>query len=91
MPETTNTPENEEALPYHKYLELFWVITATYSLLAFVAILGNSLVIYASYRHKNLSPLRYFDGVVRSLACADLFYGLLGMPITVITYYMREL
>ena len=94
MPDTQflqyNNTENGEVSHYHKYFEVFWIFITIYLLLAFVAILGNGLVIYASYRHRNTGPVRYFHGIVRSLAFADLFYGLLGMPVTTIKYYMGE-
>ena len=91
MAETTNSHESEEiSSRYHKYFEIFWTFIAIYLLLALISVLGNGLVIYAACRHRNLGPLRYFDGVVKSLAFADLLYGLVGMPITVIKYYMGE-
>ena len=90
MGETTNNTANDDVSLYHKYFAIFWGFVAIWSVLAFVAIIGNGLVIYASYRHRNLGPLRYFDGVVKSLAFADLLYGLLGMPVTVIRSYISE-
>ena len=90
MSETTNNTANDDVTLYHKYFALFWGFAAIWSVLALVAIIGNGLVMYASYRHRNQGPLRYFDGVVKSLAFADLLYGLVGMPITVIKYYMGE-
>ena len=90
MAETNNSTEHEEVSRYHKYFEIFWTFIAIYLLLAFIAVLGNGLVIYAACRHRNLGPLRYFDGVVKSLAFADLLYGLFGMPVTVIRSYMSK-
>ena len=90
MGEKTNNTDTEDLSQYHKYFAIFWGFVAIWSVLAFVGIIGNGLVIYASYRHRNRGPLRYFDGVVKSLAFADLLYGLLGMPITAIRSYMSK-
>ena len=51
-----------------------------YVCIAIVTITGNALVLYASYDNKNSGPLRYLDNAVKSLAMADMLFGLLGVP-----------
>ena len=65
---------------------MIWVVYS-YTLLAIlfavIAILGNSLVLYAAYGTKNLlqvNALRDLDIVIKSLAITDLMVGLVGIP-----------
>ena len=90
MLNTTNGTEEEGLDGYHKYAELFWSFVALSVLIALIAILGNGLVIYATYGTRNLGPLRYLDGVVKSLAFTDLLFGLLGTPLIILNYYLGK-
>ena len=58
---------------------------------SFIAILGNSLVIYASRRKEHRGRLRYLDGAIRSLALTDLLYGLIGTPVNCVNQYLGRL
>ena len=90
MINTTNITEEEGLDSYHKNIELFWSFVALSVLIALIAILGNGLVIYATHGTRNLGPLRYLDGVVKSLAFTDLFFGLFGTPLIIINYYLGK-
>ena len=62
-----------------------------YLCIAFVCIVGNALVIYASYGNNNRGPLRYLDDLVKSLAVTDLLFGLFGVPCVIYLSYLSEL
>ena len=65
---------------YERNKVLFWVGISLYLVLAFVATIGNGLVLYTSFRNFNWGPLRHLDNVIESLAMADMLYGLIGIP-----------
>ena len=83
--------KQEELSAYYKHFHLFWSLVAFSLLIASITIIGNGLVIYATYSTKNHGRLRYLDGVVRSLAFTDLLFGLLGTPLVIINYYKGKL
>ena len=75
---------------YEQHKSLFWVIGVFYLCLAMIAAMGNGLVIYASYGTRNRGPLRHLDDVIKSLAVADMLFGLIGTPFLIYKYYMGE-
>jgi hypothetical protein len=72
---------------YEKHEPLFYGLTIVYLCIALVAIIGNGLVLYVSYVKRNTGPLKILDGVIKSLAVADMLYGLIGMPCRVISNF----
>ena len=68
----------------------FGAILAFSLVISILAIIGNSLVIYASVTNKNSGPFRFIDGIIRSLAVADLLLGLIGNPFIVVSYYLGK-
>ena len=68
----------------------FGAILAFSIVISILAIIGNSLVIYASVSNKNSGPFRFIDGIIRSLAVADLLLGLIGNPFIVVSYYLGK-
>ena len=68
----------------------FGAILAFSLVISILAIIGNSLVIYASVSNKNSGPFRFIDGIIRSLAVADLLLGLIGNPFIVVSYYLGK-
>ena len=85
---TTTSVTHETA--YDKNTALFWVLVVFYLCIALVATIGNALVIYAAYGNNNKGPLRYIDDVVKSLAIADMLYGLIGTPFLIYGYFLGE-
>ena len=81
---TTSCPEGELDT-------LWWVAIVSYWCVAVFTVVGNSLVIYAAYGNKNTGPLRYLDEAVKSLAVADLLFGLLGTPLMTINAYLGKI
>ena len=74
---------------YETYKAMFWVCSTLYLCIAIIAITGNGMVLYASHASPNLGRLRSFDNVIKSLAVADMLFGLVGMPSRIIcTYYV---
>ena len=65
---------------YDKIVVLFWVGAALYLFLGIVAIIGNGLVLYTALGEFNMGPLGHLDNVIKSLAVADMLYGLIGVP-----------
>ena len=58
-------------------------------LFALTVIIGNGLVLYTTTKSKcvNHGLLRHMHDVIKSLAIADMLYGLLGVPLNLINYY----
>ena len=65
---------------YEKIVVLFWVGAVLYLLFGIVAIIGNGLVLYTALGEFNMGPLGHLDNVIKSLAVADMLYGLIGVP-----------
>ena len=72
---------------YEKNIVMFWVGVAIYLILAMVAATGNGLVLYVTFGNFNVGPLRHLDDVIKSLATADMLYGLCGIPLKIATDY----
>ena len=87
----SNETNNKYETEYEKHFTLFWSMVVFYLFLAVIAIDGNALVIYASHGKRNHSRLRHLDGTIKSLAVADLLYGMLGAPFLILAYYMGQL
>ena len=76
---------------YERHKEWFWIGIAVYMCIAVVAVIGNGLVLYAAYGNRNMGPLWYLDNAVKSLAVADMLFGLIGVPCKIISdYYTGE-
>ena len=74
---------------YGKNIVPFWSMSVIFLCIGGVAIIGNGLVLYAYYGSRNLGILRELDGVIKSLAVADLLFGLIGIPSRIgINYYL---
>jgi hypothetical protein len=72
-------------------LNLFLMGSIIYLGLAFVAVIGNGLVLYIAANNINLGHLQDMDDVIKSLAVADMLYGLLGVPSNLINnYYLSK-
>ena len=72
---------------YEKIIVLFWMGVVLYLGLGLLALIGNGLVLYTSFGDLNMGPLRHLDNVIKSLAVADMLYGLLGVPCKVVADY----
>ena len=88
--EETTAITAEELTAYEKNIGMFWAFATFSVLIAIVAVVGNGLVIYIAHGVKHVGPLRYLDGVVKSLALTDLAFGLIATPLIIINYYMGE-
>ena len=88
-----NTLSNSSVLEkdsvYEQNKSLYTGLSAVYLCIALVAAVGNGLVLYISCENRNNGPLRNFDSAIRSLAVADMLYGLIGMPCRVINNYFE--
>ena len=73
---------------YEKNKSLFWCFAVACICVAIVTIIGNGFVIIAAKRNRNTSRLRYFDGLVKSLALTDFLFGAVGVPLIVVNYYL---
>ena len=65
---------------YDKIFALFWIGAALYLFLGIVATIGNGLVLYTALGEFNMGPLGHLNNVIKSLAVADMLYGLIGVP-----------
>ena len=57
-----------------------YVLAAINICVGIIAVLGNGLVLYATYGNRNNGRLNFLDDIVKSLAVNDLIYGLFGIP-----------
>ena len=68
-----------------------WMGVVLYLGLGILAFIGNGLVLYTSLGDLNMGPLRHLDNVFKSLAVADMLYGIIGVPCKVAAdYYVGE-
>ena len=65
---------------YERNAVKFWMMFTISSILALLSIIGNGLVLYTSFGDLNAGPLGHLDTVIKSLAMADMLYGLVGVP-----------
>ena len=72
---------------YEKNKELFWIWALVYLIIAFVAVVGNELVLYAVYGKKNNGRLQYLYSSILSLAVADMLLGFIGIPLGILNAY----
>ena len=78
--------ENVVAPGYNKW-PLFWVTVAISAILSMINIIGNGMVIFVSCRKKKTAALKNLNSAVRSLAIADLLFGIVAMPIIILYSY----
>ena len=74
---------------YEVNLKIFWAGTLFYLVFALIAIIGNGLVLYALKKNINFGCLWHLDGVIKSLATADMLFGLLGAPSNIMYFYCK--
>ena len=76
---------------YERNTVMFWGMVTISLILALLSIIGNGLVLYTSFGGLNVGPLGHLDNVIKSLAMADMFYGLIGIPCKIFgDYYVGE-
>lgn len=61
----------------------FFAFIPIYVCIGLGAIVGNGLVLHAAWSTKNLGILRYFDSAIKSLAVADMLFGLIAVPLRI--------
>ena len=68
---------------------IFSVLISIRILMSLIGIAGNSMVIHASIKNKNVigKSFRYLNRVVLSLAVSDLVYSILGQPFDMLYWY----
>ena len=88
-PKITSTNLNETVLTgYEKNKFLFWCFASVCLCVALVTITGNGIVIVVSGKKRNMARLKHFDGIVKSLAVTDFLFGVIGVPLIVVNYYL---
>ena len=75
---------------YEDTFVMFWGLVTLYICLAVVTVIGNSLVIYAAHVHRNNDISKSLALAIKSLAVADMLYGLLGAPFQIYGYYLGK-
>ena len=75
--------------PYERHKVAFWLSATIVMCIAVVTVLGNGLVLFATYRNRNTGRLRHLDNAIISLALSDLLFGAIGIPCRVFhSYYI---
>ena len=76
---------------YEKIIVLFWLGVVIYLGIAILSIIGNGLVLKTAMENFNMGRLRHLDAVIKSLAVADMLYGLIGAPCKIaVDYYVGK-
>ena len=65
---------------YDKNSGIFWTFYSFYILICVVAIIGNGLVLLVTYGNRRSGHLKYMHSAIKSLALADMLFGLIGGP-----------
>ena len=73
---------------YDSSTAIFWIDVVFIIFAGLFATAGNGLVLYAAHGNKNIGPLRYLDNIIKSLAVADMLFGLIGTPLIIFAYYI---
>ena len=87
----STTTYTEVNTVYEDTFVMFWGLVTLYICLAVVTVIGNSLVIYAAHVHKDNDISKSLALAIKSLAVADMLYGLLGAPFQIYGYYLGKL
>ena len=72
---------------YQRKKGIFGALAAIYVCIGIIAAIGNGSVLYASLCNRNVGRLRYFDTAIKSLALADMLFGLIGVPSRIAAAY----
>ena len=83
-----NSSEVAVGNPQEFDLNILLILIIIYLVVALTAIVGNGLVLYSATNNVNLGPLRHMDDVIKSLAIADMLFGLLGVPFNIVNLYL---
>ena len=75
----TEVVETAESL-YDQNKTAFWAYAALYLFVGIIAVIGNSLVLVITRANRNSSQLQTLDNAIKSLALADVLFGLMGIP-----------
>ena len=75
-----NSKEIEESSTYQGNRLIFWVFATTMICIGLIAVVANGSVLYITTFYKNNGPLKSLDSVIKSLAVADMLFGLIGIP-----------
>ena len=75
-----NSKEIEERSIYQGNILIFWIFATTITCIGLIAVVANGIVLYITTFYKNNGPLKSLDSVIKSLAVADMLFGLIGIP-----------
>ena len=83
---TSNTTQEQGYV--YEYQGLFGTWATIYLAIAFVAIGGNGMVLYATKGNRNTGRLQSLDSLIKSLALTDMLLGLFGIPCRILNSYL---
>ena len=63
---------------------IFWIAATICSLIAMFGMAANGIVLYFANQQPFIGDLRHINTVVKHLAVANFFYGLLGCPLSLL-------
>ena len=72
---------------YEQNVATYWTYGIIYVLIGGTAVIGNGFVLLVTHGNRNSGPLRHLDNVIKSLAVADMLFGLLGIPLRLFVDY----
>ena len=72
--------ETKESSTYQGNVAVFWGIATIMLCIGLGAVLANGMVLYITSFKRNQGPLKCLDIVIKSLATADMLFGLVGIP-----------
>ena len=79
--------EIEEPSKYQGNRLIFWVFATAIICIGLIAVVANGIVLYITTFYKNNGPLKSLDSVIKSLAVADMLFGLIGIPCRLIAFW----
>ena len=69
------------------YIYGFWGYVTSYLLISSISVMANGFLLFVTYGERNSGVLRYLCNAIKSLAIADMLFGLIGAPIWVFNDY----
>ena len=84
-----NMEETKQSSTYHGNIIVFWGIATIMLCIGFLAALANGMVLYITTFNRNQGPVKGLDMVIKSLAMADMLFGIVGIPCRIFSSWFK--
>ena len=82
--EAKETCDEPVAASGYNKMSLLWASIVISAIISVITIVGNGMVICVSCRAKKSAALKNLNSAVRSLAIADLLFGIVVLPLIIL-------